>query len=161
MISYEFKAGTGTASRRVAIGGQTYTIGTLVQANHGRRPWFTVLGKPVGQMMPEGAFASKEQGSIIVVIATDAPLSGLSLRQIAKRAAIGIGRAGTPGGNSSGDIFLAFSTDPFYLGVVESVDEAVINAIVAGTDTPAVRPEGLVVRGIDTARLAKIFQTGR
>jgi D-aminopeptidase len=184
MISYEFKAGTGTSSRRVSIGGETYTIGTLVQANHGRRPWFTVLGKPVGKLIPEGAFASKEQGSIIVVIATDAPLSGLSLRQIAKRAAIGIGRAGTPGGNSSGDIFLAFSTanagpmpqhapaliqktelnpellDPFYLAVVESVDEAVINAIVAGRDTPAIKPEGLIVRGIDTARLSAIFSEG-
>lgn len=183
MIAYEFKGGTGTASRRVAIAGTAYTVGVLVQANHGRRPWFTVLGRPVGQMMPEGAFAAKEQGSIIVIVATDAPLSALALRHVARRAALGIGRAGTPGGNSSGDIFLAFSTanagpmpqhlgavftrmelngemlDPLYLAAVEAVDEAVINAIVAGEDVAAVKPEGLVVKGIDTAKLTEIFRT--
>lgn len=181
MIAYEFKAGTGTASRRVAIGGRGFTVGVLVQANHGRRDWFTVLGRPVGRLMPEGAFRQKETGSIIVVIATDAPLSQLSLRAVARRAALGIGRGGTPGGNSSGDIFLAFSTadpgpmperdadfvtretmnperiDPLYLAVVEAVDEAVVNAIVAGEDTPAVKPEGLIVRGIDREALRRLF----
>ncbi len=98
MIAYEFKGGTGTASRLVDIGGHSYTVAALVQANHGIRPWLTILGRPIGRLMPEGAFHSAEMGSIIVIVATDAPLSGLSLRLVAKRAAIGIGRGGTPGG---------------------------------------------------------------
>jgi D-aminopeptidase len=182
MIAYEFKGGTGTSSRRITIGGGAYTIGALVQANHGIRHWLTILGKPVGQMMPEDAFRSTEMGSIIVILATDAPLSPLSLRHIARRAAIGLGRGGTPGGNSSGDIFLAFSTadagpmpqeaphlitrtelnpeylDPLYLAAVEAVEEAVVNALVAGVDAPTVKPAGHVVRAIDTARLQALFR---
>jgi L-aminopeptidase/D-esterase-like protein len=181
MIAYEFKAGTGTSSRRVAIAGAEYTVGALVQANHGLRRWFRVLGQPVGQIMRDGAVSEVERGSIIVVIATDAPLSALSLRAIAKRAAIGIGRGGTPGGNSSGDLFLAFSTandgpmpqhagpvltrqelnseriDPLYLAAVEAVEEAVVNAIVAGEDVPTVKPEGRVCRAIDTDALRALF----
>lgn len=185
MISYQFKAGTGTASRVFQIGGETYTMGVLVQANHGRRSDFQILGRPVGQLMPEGALnpflPQKELGSIIVVLITDAPLSGLSLRQVAKRAALGIGRGGTPGGNSSGDIFLALSTanpqpmpqkspalitktevngeqiDPLYLAAVQAVEEAVINAIVAGEDTPSFKPKGQTIPGIDTARLKALF----
>lgn len=181
MICYEFKGGTGTASRTVEIGGKHYTVGALVQANHGLRPWLTVLGQPVGRMMPEERLLETESGSIIVIIATDAPLSGLSLRQGAKRAAIGIGRGGTPGGNNSGDIFLAFSVanpgpmpqhagpiltkeelngealDPLYLATVEAIEEAVINAIVAGVDVPTVKPAGHVCRAIDTAALAAMF----
>ena len=182
MIAYEFKAGTGTASRRVRVAGMEFTVGALVQANHGRRPWLRVLGVPVGERLTEGMFATKEQGSIIVILATDAPLSALSLRHLARRAALGIGRGGTPGGQSSGDIFLAFSTappdarpdpaspllerkewdseaiDPFYLAAVEAVEEAVINAIVAGEDTVAVKPDGMVVPGIDRAALAGLFR---
>ncbi|MEO8244224.1 MAG: P1 family peptidase [bacterium] len=182
MIAYEFKGGTGTSSRKVTLAGQDYVVGALVQANHGRREWLTVLGKPVGRLMPEGAFRKKEVGSIIVYIGTDAPLSALSLRHLAKRASIGIGRGGTPSGNSSGDIFLAFSVanpgpmphrawplasraelnneilDPIYLASVEAVEEAVINALVAGVDVDAVQPKGLTVRAIDTARLAEMFR---
>ncbi|OYU41077.1 MAG: aminopeptidase [Pseudorhodobacter sp. PARRP1] len=185
MIAYQFKAGTGTASRVFEIGGQGYTMGCLVQANHGRRPDFQVLGKPVGQIMPDGVFdrgmPDKEMGSIIVVLITDAPLSGLSLRQVAKRAALGIGRGGTPGGNSSGDIFLALSVanpgpmpqragavltkteingemiDPLYLAAVQAVEEAVVNAIVAGEDVATVKPAGQIVPGIDTNALAALF----
>lgn len=181
MIAYEFKAGTGTASRRVTLGGRAFTLGVLVQANHGRREGLTVLGRPVGALMPEGQFRARETGSIIAVLATDAPLSALALQAVARRAALGVGRGGTPGGHSSGDLFLAFSTanprpmpeadtpfamvetlnmeqiDPLYLAAVEAVDEAVINAIVAGRDTPAVKPEGLIVPGIDHARLRAIF----
>ena len=182
MIAYEFKGGTGTSSRKVTLAGQDYMVGALVQANHGRREWLTVLGRPVGRAMPEGAFRSKEVGSIIVYIATDAPLSALSLRHLAKRASIGIGRGGTPSGNSSGDIFLAFSVanpgpmpqqawplqsrpelnneilDPIYLASVEAVEEAVINALVAGVDVSAVMPKGLTVRAIDTEKLAAMFR---
>jgi L-aminopeptidase/D-esterase-like protein len=182
MICYDFKGGTGTASRRITLGGSEYTVAALVQANHGIRPWLTILGRPVGQLIPEGALRSGEMGSIIVILATDAPLSGLALRQIAKRAAIGIGRGGTPGGNSSGDIFLAFSTanegpmpqfapalvvkqelniellDGLYLAAVQSVEEAVVNAMVAGEDVPTVRPKGGICRALDPARLRAIFQ---
>jgi D-aminopeptidase len=187
MISYQFKAGTGTASRLFRIEAESYTMGVLVQANHGRRANFQVLGKPVGQLMPEGVFdrnapaPEKEMGSIIVVLITDAPLSRTSLNHLARRAALGIGRGGTPGGNSSGDIFLALSTansgpmpqvagtlltrveingeliDPAYLAAVECVEEAVVNAIVAGEDVATVKPPGQVVPGIDTARLATLF----
>ncbi|WRH62886.1 MAG: P1 family peptidase [Fuscovulum sp.] len=182
MICYEFKGGTGTSSRRVAISEHTFTIGALVQANHGLRPWLRILGRPVGEAFPENRLKDRESGSIIVVLATDAPLSGLSLRQIAKRAAIGIGRGGTPGGNSSGDIFLALSVadpgpmpqhapaimtraeangeflDPLYLAAVEAVEEAVVNALVAGEDVATVKPPGQTVRAIDTDRLRRLFQ---
>lgn len=181
MICYEFKGGTGTASRLVGIGGREWTVGALVQANHGQRDWLRILGRPVGEMMPEGRLRDTESGSIIVVLATDAPLSGLALRQVAKRAALGIGRGGTPGGNSSGDIFLALSVadpgpmpqdgpvlmtrqevngeylDPLYLAAVEAVEEAVVNALVAGEDVPTVKPEGKVVRAINRDRLRAIF----
>lgn len=180
MICYEFKGGTGTASRLVEIG-ETWTVAACVQANFGIRPWLNILGKPIGQMMPEDRLLDQESGSVIVIIATDAPLSPLSLRALAKRAALGIGRSGTAGGNNSGDIFLAFSTanaqapssrgemqrqiselkpdylDPLYLGAIEAVDEAVINAMVAGEDTPTVKPRGATCRAIDTDRLAEIF----
>ena len=181
MICYEFKGGTGTSSRRVEIG-ETYTVAALVQANHGIRPWLTILGRPVGRLIPEDTLLPSETGSIIAILATDAPLSALSLRHLAKRAAIGIGRGGTPGGNNSGDIFLAFSTandgpmphsggpvlsrqelntehiDPLYLAAVEAVEEAVVNALVAGEDAPTVKPEGMTCRAIDTDRLAAMFR---
>lgn len=181
MIAYEFKAGTGTASRRVTVGDETYTVGVLVQANHGKRPWFNVLGQPVGRLMPFEGLVPKETGSIIVVIATDAPLSTISLRHLARRAGLGLGRGGTPGGNSSGDIFLAFTTapfgpmpqaagpliqrveinaeliDPIYLAAVEAVEESVVNAIVAGTDTPTFKFPGKVIPGIDRTALAALF----
>jgi L-aminopeptidase/D-esterase-like protein len=152
-----------------------------VQANHGIRPWLTILGKPVGRLMPEDPLYSGEMGSIIVILATDAPLSGLALRQLAKRAALGIGRGGTPGGNNSGDIFLAFSTanegpmpqfaeavvtkqelniellDNLYLAAVEAIEESVVNALVAGEDVPTVKPAGAVCRALDHARLKAIF----
>ncbi len=184
MICYEFKGGTGTSSRRIDIGDQVYTVAALVQANHGIRPWLTILGQPVGRLMPEDRLLPTETGSIIVILATDAPLSALSLRHLARRAAIGIGRGGTPGGNNSGDIFLAFSTandgpmpqsagpvltrqelngeviDPLYLGAVEAVEEAVVNALVAGEDAPTVKPGGMTCRAIDTARLAALFRKG-
>lgn len=181
MIAYEFKAGTGTASRRVEVGSETYTVGVLVQANHGKRPWFNVLGQPVGKLMPFEGLVPRETGSIIVVIATDAPLSTISLRHLARRAGLGLGRGGTPGGNSSGDIFLGFSTapfgpmpqqagpliqrseinaellDPIYLAAVEAVEESVVNAIVAGSDTPTFRFPGKIIPGIDRAALAALF----
>lgn len=185
MICYEFKGGTGTASRRVQLGGQTCTVGALVQANHGIRPWLDILGQPVGLLQTADRMLEQETGSIIVILGTDVPLSGLSLRQTAKRAAIGVGRGGSPGGNNSGDIFLAFSVanprampqrddalilrtevngerlDPFYLAAVQCVEEAVVNALVAGEDVQTVKPPGHVCRAIDTQALRALFRAGR
>ncbi|MDA7966845.1 P1 family peptidase [Ruegeria sp.] len=181
MMCYEFKGGTGTSSRILEIDGTQYTIAALVQANHGIRPWLNILGKPVGQMLTENRLIDRETGSIIVILGTDAPLSQLSLRHVAKRAAIGIGRGGSPGGSNSGDIFLAFSVanpgpmpqmdgaiatrpklngewmDPLYLAAVESVEEAVVNAMVAAEDAPTFKPAGRICSGIDRNRLRAIF----
>lgn len=160
MITYGFKGGTGTSSRVVEVGDRNYTIGTLVQANHGQRDWLTICGVPVGRHMRDDTPQSRmaERGSIIVVVATDLPLAPHQLQRVARRCSIGIGRNGTPGGNNSGDIFLAFSTansramphrapshlsleilndeglDPIYMAVVDSVEEAVVNAMLAAED---------------------------
>jgi D-aminopeptidase len=177
MICYEFKGGTGTSSRRVSVDGTTHTVGALVQANHGLRDWLTVCGVRVGEKMQGNKVWDKETGSIIVVIATDAPLIPTQLERLARRASIGIGRGGTPSGNNSGDIFLAFSTandqgplpekrrysfdaigndalDPLFLAVVEAVEEAVLNALVAA-ETMTGR-HGRRVDAIDPAELARL-----
>jgi len=183
MICYEFKGGTGTASRQLCIDGDTFTVGTLVQANHGTRTWFTPLGRRVGETITEGRLFDSEQGSIIVILATDIPMAPHQLRRLAKRAAIGIGRGGTPGGNNSGDIFLAFSTanrglmpqlagprrtlemlnddlfDPVYMAATDVIEEAVINALLAAEDMTTVRPPDLVVRAIQAEQLLKFFDS--
>jgi D-aminopeptidase len=182
MIAYEFKGGTGTASRRVETLGRQGTIGVLVQANHGRRPWFTVLGVPVGRELAEGSFRTTDQGSIIVVVATDLPALPHQLDRVARRAALGLARGGTPGGNSSGDIFLAFSTanpmpmpelapplwqlealaddafDPVYLAVVEAVEEAILNAMLAARPLVALKPAGHRVPALDGERLVAVLR---
>ncbi len=182
MVCYEFKGGTGTSSRIVKIKNKKYIIATLVQANHGIRPWLTVDGKKLGNKITrnrliENENFSKERGSIIVIVATDAPMLPHQLKRIAKRAAIGIGRTGTPGGNNSGDIFLAFSTankknipqldkdfcninyindelfDNFYLATVESTEESIINAMLAAKDTVSIRPKGYKVSSLKPSDL--------
>lgn len=117
MICFEFKGGTGTSSRKLpkSLGG--WTIGALVQANFGRRFQLTIAGVPVGQHLTSDApFSSgenpfrQEDGSLIVILATDAPLLPHQLKRMAKRATLGMARTGSLGGNGSGDIFMAFST---------------------------------------------------
>ena len=181
MICYEFKGGTGTTSRRLEIDDSAFHVGALVQANHGIRPWFTVLGHRLGPRMLEDRLFEAEQGSIIAILATDIPMAPHQLTRLAKRAAIGIGRGGTPGGNNSGDIFLAFSTanrgplpqlsalrrdfvmindeafDPIYLAAVEAVEEAVLNAMLAADDMTTVRPDGHVCRALDGRRLMELM----
>ncbi|MEZ5793214.1 DmpA family aminopeptidase [Albidovulum sp.] len=182
MIAYEFKGGTGTASRQIAVAGNSYTLGVLVQANHGTRAWLEISGVPVGREMGGDLVFGRDQGSIIVVIATDAPLLPHQLDRLARRGGIGIGRNGTKGGHSSGDIFLAFSTanpqdnpwnapdlmelnalkdthlDLFYAAVVQATEEAVVNAMIAATDRVAVKPAGKTVRAIDHDRLREILR---
>jgi D-aminopeptidase len=183
MICYEFKGGTGTSSRRLAVAGRGHHIAALVQANHGRREWLTILGVPVGRCFAEDRMSlERELGSIIVILATDLPMAPHQLRRLAKRAALGIGRGGTPGGNNSGDIFLAFSTadvrempqlspplltmeyvndeelDPIYLAAVDAIEEAVVNALIAAEDTPTFRPPGKICRALPHGQLLEIMR---
>ena len=181
MIAYEFKGGTGTASRRVTTNAGEFTVGVLVQANHGTRDWLEVSGIPIGHLMREDLLWGRDEGSIIVVIATDCPLTPTQLDRVARRATLGIARGGTRGGNSSGDIFLAFTTanagpvpsqagdvltlsalndhhiTPVFEAAVNATEESVINAMLAANDRTAVRPEGIVVRAIDPERLLALL----
>ena len=157
MIAYEFKGGSGSASRIVAHGDGQHILAAFVQANFGRRRDLVVAGVPVGQHLKGGEVYSNPGGSIIAVIATDAPLLPHQLKRLARRITLGIGRSGTYGTNGSGDIFVAFSTanvetlrsqtgprearflsnddlDPFFEAVVQTVDEAVIDAMVANEE---------------------------
>ena len=154
MICFEFKGGTGTASRVLDKKNGGYVIGALVQANCGRRGQLMIAGIPVGQEITENAVLSQEAGSIIIVIATDAPLLPHQLKRLARRASMGLARTGSVSGNGSGDLFVAFSTanphaadpaapthsvttvpndrmDPIFTATVQSVEEAIINALVA------------------------------
>jgi D-aminopeptidase len=117
MVCHEFKGGTGTASRLIEVDGVTYTLGALVQANYGERRTLTIAGTPVGLEIPDLMPEIKNpwspepgSGSIIVVLATDAPLLPHQLKRLARRAPLGIGRVGGLGTNASGDLILAFST---------------------------------------------------
>lgn len=177
MACYEFKAGIGTASRLVEIEGKTYTLGVLVQANFGRRPTFTAAGVPVGKeipdLMPEEGRTG--EGSIIAVVATDAPLIPIQLQRIARRVALGIARTGSIATSGSGDIFLAFSTGnpispidnqlqltmtrditPLFNATVEATEEAVLNAVVAGETMTGIN--GNTVHGLPHDRLIKVLK---
>jgi D-aminopeptidase len=156
MMLHRFKGGTGTASRRVAAGAGDYTLGVLVQANYGAREELTIAGVPVGRAFPDlmpGPERYGAGGSCIVVVATDAPLLPHQLKRLARRVPLGIGRTGGSGANSSGDIFIAFSTanpgawsqsaiarlealpndlmDPLLRATIQATEEAVINVLVA------------------------------
>lgn len=148
MICHGFKGGIGTASRVTEVG---HTVGVLVQANHGRRSRFAVNGVPVGRLLEHvPAPKAREEaptGSIIVVLATDAPLLPHQCDRLAQRAALGIGRLGGAGENSSGDFALAFATgnrspedgplqtvrndalDPLFYATIEATEEAILNAM--------------------------------
>ena len=186
MISYEFKGGTGSSSRKINLEGEEFTIGTLVQANHGVRQWLNILGVPVGKHLTKNKldkiFEASELGSIIVIIGTDAPVMPHQLNRMAKRAALGIARGGTPGGNNSGDIFLSFSNansrpvpmlsnnklqfeyindevfDDIYLAIVQSIEESVVNAMLAAEDMETLRPEGHICKAIDHNELVEIMK---
>jgi D-aminopeptidase len=165
MNCYGFKCGTGTASRKIEARFGGFTVGVLVQANHGARKLLRVAGVPVGQEIPQTAAARAaddaarqhdaigELGSIIIVVATDAPLLPHQLKRIARRAALGLGRTGSVSSNGSGDIFIAFSTanagaagapepvpvtmmsneriSAVFEATVDATEEAIVNALVA------------------------------
>jgi D-aminopeptidase len=155
MQCYEFKCGIGTASRKVASGAGGHTVGVLVQANMGLRPQLLVAGVPVGKELSNPADANRsreELGSIIIVVATDAPMLPHQLKRIARRASHGLARTGAISGNGSGDIFIAFSTananaalaedaanvtmvsnnriSALFEATVQATEEAIINALV-------------------------------
>ena len=162
MVSYGFKGGIGTASRRLSEQEGGYTVGVLVNANHGRRPELVVTGVPVGRLY-EGVSSTAQvlssgqsEGSIIVVIATDAPLDGRQLTRLAKRATLGLARTGSTARHGSGDFILAFSTanviphypkertynlihladthlNPLITTTVEATEEAILNALTMAT----------------------------
>jgi D-aminopeptidase len=155
MRAFGFKAGIGTASRRVSNNDDSFYAGVLVQANMGRRENLVVAGVPVGKeitdLQPVLHRDQEREGSILVIIATDAPLLPHQLKRLAKRAALGVARTGAISTNSSGDLFLAFSTvtpkiaagrehwstlkngdlDPLLAATVEATEEAIINALAA------------------------------
>lgn len=157
MICHQFKCGIGTASRRTVVDGKTYTVGVLVQANYGSRSTFTIAGVPMGAEFPDldplFRHTDQETGSIIVVVATDAPLLPHQLKRLARRVPLGIARLGGYASNGSGDIFIAFSTanpgaaarqgtqkidmlpndaiSPLFLATAEATEESIVNALVA------------------------------
>jgi L-aminopeptidase/D-esterase-like protein len=153
MICYEFKGGIGTASRKLGENQGGYTMGVLVQCNCGARQQLRIAGVPVGLEISEKPVTRQDTGSIIIVIATDAPLLPHQLKRLARRAALGLARTGSVSGNGSGDIFIAFSTanpgaakssgiaqlhmvpndqmNPLFEATVEAAEEAIVNALVA------------------------------
>lgn len=180
MVAHGFKGGTGTASRRFDVSGKSYVLGVLVQANYGSRGGLTIAGVPVGReitdMLPGKAPA--DTGSIIVVIGTDAPLLPHQLKRVVKRAALGIAKNGGIGGNSSGDIFIAFSTanpgagkeekmasvtmlpndliNGVFAATVQATEEAIINAMVAAETMTGV--DGNTVYAIPHDRLKAVMK---
>jgi D-aminopeptidase len=153
MTCFEFKGGIGTASRRLDKSAGGYTVGVLVQANFGLRPQLRIAGVPVGIAITEGAYRTRESGSIIIIVATDAPLLPHQCKRLARRAGLGLARTGSVAGNGSGDIFITFSTanaaagksgqvaqvrmlandrmNGLFEATVQAAEEAILNALVA------------------------------
>ena len=180
MIVHGFKGGTGTSSRKATIRQAAYTVGVLVQANYGSRDQLTIAGVPVGNeiqdLRPQAG--EEDAGSIIVVIATDAPLLPHQLKRIAERASLGIGKTGGIGSNGSGDIFIAFSTanpgapggsdlvrldmlpndwiNPLFTATVRATEEAIINAMIAAETMEGIN--GHVVHAIPHDRLRSVLK---
>jgi D-aminopeptidase len=183
MICNGFKGGIGTSSRKLAAADGGYVLGVLVQCNYGRRPNLRIAGIPVGREIegddPYGWMPSDhaELGSIIVVVATNAPLLPHQLKRIARRVSLGIGRTGSIAGNGSGDIFIAFSTanpgasdikhvvdvkmlpndslDPLFAATVEATEEAIDNAMVAAEDMTGI--DGHHVRALPHDKLRAVL----
>ena len=196
MVCHEFKGGIGTASRGIPDDRGGYTVGALVQANYGKRAWLRVDGVPVGEeigldelpspydagLTPKRGMPPAGSGSIIVVIATDAPLLPHQCERLAQRAGLGIARAGGTGGHTSGDLFIAFATgnrlppddedrptsrvldvrsvgdgtiDALFDGVIEATEEAIVNALVAA-ETMTGR-DGVTAHALPHDRLLEVM----
>jgi D-aminopeptidase len=193
MVCHEFKGGIGTSSRVVPTSFGGHTVGVLVQANYGKRAWLRVDGVPVGAEIgvdqvpsPFDGEANRlppaGSGSIIVVVATDAPLLPHQCERLAQRAGLGIARAGGTGGQTSGDLFLAFATgnrlpiededhpatlaydvravgdgviDALFDGVIEATEEAIVNALVAAETM--VGRDGVTAHALPHDRLLEVI----
>jgi len=197
MVCHEFKGGIGTSSRVLAAEHGGFTVAALVQANYGKRAWLRVDGVPVGEEIgPDEIPSAYEEaeaigtstpppgsGSIIVVLATDAPLLPHQCERLAQRAGLGIARAGGTGGHTSGDLFVAFATgnripaeldgrsqqvtydvravgdkviDLLFDGAIESTEEAIVNALVAATTT--VGRDGITAHALPHDRLLEVMR---
>ena len=188
MKAFGFKAGIGTASRRVAQEHGGYTVGVLVQANHGRRERLAVDGVPVGREIPLADVPgpdgpAQDTGSIIALVATDAPLLPQQCRRLAQRAGLGVARGGGGGENSSGDIFLAFATgnrglrpeddeaapvemrlrmlnddhiSELFWAAIEATEEAILNSMVAA-ETMTGR-DGITFHALPHDRLLEVMR---
>ena len=182
MICHQFKGGIGTASRQVKIADREYTVGILVQANYGSRKTFTIAGVPLGDelpdLMPVFRPTDRSTGSIIVVVATDAPLLPHQLERLARRVPIGISKVGGYASNGSGDIFIAFSTanpgvaaregimetemlpndamSPLFLATAQATEEAIVNALVAAKTMVGIN--GNTVYALPHDRLIEILK---
>ena len=189
MICHEFKGGNGTASRVLPHDRGGWTVGALVQANHGQRRLLRIDGVPVGRLLPASEVPTPRMsvagaGSIIVVVATDAPLLPHQCRRLAQRATIGVARVGGLGENSSGDIFLAFATGnrglaaaraagettplqmvsdewmtPLFEATADAVEEAIVNALCMATTTTGI--DGHTAHAIPLDRLRAIMAEHR
>jgi len=182
MICHQFKGGIGTASRQLEIAGQQYTVGVLVQANYGSRETLTIAGVPLGEefsdLMPLWRPTDRGTGSIIAVVATDAPLLPHQLERLARRVPIGISKVGGYASNGSGDIFIAFSTanpgaavregiretrmlpndamSPLFLATAQATEEAIVNALVAARTMTGIN--GNTVYAIPHDRLIDVLK---
>jgi D-aminopeptidase len=186
MICHEFKGGIGTSSRVVDAAMHTYTVGVLVQANYGSRGDLRVDGVPVGRHIgydevPSPWKQERSQGSIIIVVATDAPLISDQCRRLARRAAIGLAKVGGVAHNGSGDIFLAFSTanhhpqghrgayelkslppdhlDALFAAVIASTEEAILNALCAAETMTGFKDR--IAHALPLGRVGELLETYR
>ena len=178
MICNEFKGGIGTASRVLDATYGGYTVGVLVQCNYGQRDQLRIAGVPVGREIPGPKVWDDDVGSIIVVVATDAPLIPTQLKRVARRVTLGLGRDGSYSGDGSGDIFIAFSTansgaassdgvrslsmlpndqiNPLFLATVQGTEEAVVNAMIAAETMTGIN--GHTVRALPRDRLREVLK---
>ena len=177
MICFEFKGGTGTSSRVLPERFGGYTVGVLAQCNFGVRHLLRIAGAPVGYEIPLDTHRN-DTGSIIVVVATDAPLLPHQLKRIARRVTLGLGRLGSISGNGSGDIFIAFSTanagaglaqkpanvrtlangqmDSLFEATVQATEEAVVNAMIAAKTMTGIN--GHTVEALPHDRLREVLK---
>jgi L-aminopeptidase/D-esterase-like protein len=187
MTCHQFKGGIGTSSRRLPQNQGSYTVGVLVQCNYGSRGQLRIGGAPVGQeitdLLPRIVSGGRElgdsgDGSIIIVVATDAPLLPHQLKRVAKRASLGIGRMGGTASNGSGDIFVAFSTanpgadgkagpvnvqmlgndrlSPLFEATAQATEEAITNALVAARTMAGAN--GFTVNALPHDRLREVLK---
>jgi L-aminopeptidase/D-esterase-like protein len=178
MICNEFKGGIGTSSRILDAKYGGYTVGVLVQCNYGIRSQLRIAGVPVGREITEHSSRDEDIGSIIVMVATDAPLIPPQLKRVARRVSLGLGRDGSFSGDGSGDIFIAFSTanpgaagtkgvhqltmlpnqqlNPIFLATVQATEEAVVNAMVAAKTMKGINDYEVI--GLPHDRLREVLK---